>query len=254
MSKRLTTSEYKEKLREAHGDRFELLSEYVDSTVNVTLRCNICGGIISKRPATLTTKRKDGCYICSGKNSHKTTQSFQNELDLKYPGVYTVVGEYKKARQPLLVHRNPCGHTYMVSPDNALRGKGCPKCSLKQSHYMDHVEQILDRFGVKYVKEKRFDDCKNERCLPFDYYIEALNTCIEVDGEFHYRTNTFSDNAHSSQYEAVKMRDAIKTEYCLSKGITLIRLPYFEEDRFEEILTSQLHVNTEITTPISKAG
>ena len=193
-------------------------------------------------------KNSEGCYICSGKNWHKTTESFQEEVNTKFPNTYLILGDYVKARQPLLVKRIPCGHEYNVSPDNLLRGKGCPKCTIRQSHYMDLVESIMDKMGVKYEKEKRFEDCKNIRILPFDYYIPNFNTCIEVDGEFHYYKNTsYSNIRPSSSYEEVHKRDLIKDEYCKANNINLIRLPYYQEENFEKIIKDNLYANTEVT-------
>jgi len=111
---------------------------------------------------------------------------------------------------------------------------------------MDSVEKYLETHGVQYVKEKRFNDCKNIRPLPFDYYIPEKNICIEVDGEFHYPRNSLAIN-HESLYENVARRDNIKTEYCKDNNIKLIRIPYFEMPHFEEILNRELYADTEIT-------
>lgn len=190
----------------------------------------------------------EGCYICAGKNRYKTKESLQHEVDKKYPNTYIIIGEYVAARRPLLVRRIQCGHEYPVSPDNLLRGKGCPKCTIRQSSYMDMVEQYLDSHNITYVKEKRFDDCKNIRCLPFDYYIPDINACIEVDGQFHYPNDSTSKYLKGdSSYENVTKRDKIKTDYCIDHGIKLIRLPYYKSSEFSDILSKELHVNTEIT-------
>lgn len=246
MSRRITTSEFKSRLDKIYKGQFELLSEYVNNETKVSLRCNKCGNIIQKKPSKMTGSAKEGCYICSGKNHHKTKESLQSEVDAKYPGTYKVLSNYINARTPISVERIRCGHTYDVSPDNLLRGKGCPRCSMRQSHYMDVVETYLLSHNIKFEKEKRFNDCKNIRALPFDYYITDANICIEVDGEFHYPKNNVYIN-RASEYEMVAYRDSIKTDYCRQHGIKLIRLPYFDVPRFDDILDKELHVNTEIT-------
>ncbi len=194
----------------------------------------------------MTGSEKEGCYVCSGKNHYKNKLLLQEEVDKRYPNTFVIMGEYVRARSPLLVKRIPCGHEYTISPDNLLRGKGCPKCGIRQSHYMDIVERYLEDRKIVYVKEKRFENCKSVRALPFDYYIPSLNVCIEVDGQFHYPGNGFHPDS-TTEYDGVVYRDNIKNQYCLDNNIKLIRLPYYKESDFSNILDSELHVNTEIT-------
>lgn len=252
MSRKITTSEFKERLTAIYGDQFDVLSDYVNNCTKIKLRCNKCGNIIYKRPAKMTGKERESCYICSGKNHYKTRDILQNEVDKKYPNEYVVIGEYEKARKPLLVRRIRCGHEYNISPDNLLRGKGCPKCSNKQSSYMNKAEEYLNSHDIYFEKEKRFSDCVNYRILPFDYYIPSMNICIEVDGEYHYtKEDGGSSDVNSERFKQIKERDSIKTQYCINNNIKLIRLPFFEKDRFFEILDKELYVDTEITDEIA---
>lgn len=253
MPKKRTTSEFQNTLNELFDNQFEVLSEYINNETKVKLLCKKCGNVIYKRPAKMTSKTHEGCYICSGKNHFKTKETLQIEVDIKFPNTYEIIGEYIKARQPLTVKRIPCGHIYDISPDNLLRGKGCPKCTIRQSHYMDIVEAYFEKRNISYVKEKRFPDCIHIRALPFDYYIEDKNICIEVDGEFHYQIGRYEHCSPHTTFENVKKRDKIKTDYCKDNNIKLIRLPYFEEQNFEKILDKELYANTEITNASKEA-
>ena len=185
-----TKEQFQYLLDEKFGSIYEVTGEYVDSQTKVGLLCKVCGNIFYKVPNKMTSCG-EGCYFCSKKNWHKTTESFQKELDNRFPNTYEVLTEYVKARKPLLVKRISCGHIYKVSPDNLLRGKGCALCTIRQSHYMDIVEDYFKKHNIIFEKEKRFDDCRNIRVLPFDYYIPDKNLCIEVDGEFHYPHVTY---------------------------------------------------------------
>lgn len=239
MSKKLTTEEFQNRLNKIFGNQFTVLSEYVNNSTKVDILCNKCNNIIQKRPAKMINDTKEGCYICSGKNHYKTKESFQKEIDKKFPNTYKIIGEYVRARQPLSVKRLSCGHTYDVAPTNLLKGRGCPRCGIKQSHYMDIVESFFENNNIEYEKEKRFDDCKYIRILPFDYYLPKYNMCVEVDGEFHYPNNNIYINRHST-YEKVSIRDGIKTQYCNDNNIKLLRLPYYKELEFEKILKENL--------------
>lgn len=192
----------------------------------------------------------EGCYICSGKNKYKTTESFKQEVEKKYPDTFEILGEYQSARTPLLVRRKKCGHEHMISPDNILRGKGCPKCTIRQSSYMDKTELYLKEHNISFEKEKRFADCKNQRPLPFDYYLSDYNCCIEVDGEFHYDEFRNTKSKWTLNDRGIHLRDNIKSEYCNDNNIMLIRVPYytFKTDEYIDILNNKLHVNTEVSS------
>lgn len=213
------------------------------------MRCNKCNNIIEKIPAKLICKNPEGCYICSGKNKHKTTDFFKKELNEKFPETFKVLSEYKNARTPIKVLRLKCGHINYISPDNLLRGKGCPACGIRQSSYMNQVEKYLQDNNIEFIKEKRFEECRNIKTLPFDYYLPKYNCCIEVDGEFHYKNFEKRNSSNT-----VQMRDNIKTNFCLKNNIELIRLPYFEFKKnnqcsfnYIKILNDKLHINSEIT-------
>lgn len=244
MSKKLTTKEFQNRLIDIYGDRFEVISEYVNNETKIKVRCKVCNSIILKKPVKMTGSTHEGCYVCSGKNKHKTTQSFIDEVNKKFPNKYEIMGEYVNARTPLNILNKFCNHTYCISPDNLLRGKGCPKCSIRQSSYMDIVENILIAHQIKFCKEKTFYGCKKDRLLPFDYYLPDFNCCIEVDGEFHYQRGHKNFKNKHSKLNAVCERDAIKTDFCVKNNIKLIRLPYFEKEKFNLIIMNELHMRS----------
>ena len=76
--------------------------------------------------------------------------------------------------------------------------------------------------------------------MPFDFYLPDYNTCIEYDGELHYKAVDYfgGDDALGN----TKCRDEIKTQYCKENNIKLIRIPYWEFDNIEEILNRELEV------------
>lgn len=241
-----TQEEFVKEIQMATNDAFDVVGTYEANNIPVALRCHTCGNIIYKRPSKMICTHPEGCYICNKKNKHKTTESFRAEVEAKFPGVYDIIGEYKKAREHITVCRLECGHIYDITPDNLLRGKGCPLCSRKQSSYMNKTESILNSLQVRFKKEKYFEDCVFKRRLPFDYYLLDYHACIEVDGEFHY-VSQIGEN----DLDMIRTRDAIKTEYCRSNGIPLLRLPYFQEEKFQSLIVSFIlslsHANTEIS-------
>ena len=95
--------------------------------------------------------------------------------------------------------------------------------------------------GIFYYKTVVLYDCKNKLTLPFDFKINGYlrPICVEFDGYMHYKPRGTDNIEHFIQR---KINDGIKNEYCLNKGIKLIRIPYWEFKNIENILIKELHL------------
>ena len=76
-------------------------------------------------------------------------------------------------------------------------------------------------------------ECKNIKSLLFDFFIPKYNTCIEFDGEQHFRPINFMGGI--DKFEKTKINDNIKTIFCQENNIKLIRIPYYDIDKIEII-------------------
>ena len=81
---------------------------------------------------------------------------------------------------------------------------------------------------------------KKIRPLPFDFYLPDYNTCIEYDGIQHFEVVDYFGGLDG--FITTKIRDTIKNEYCKSKNIKLIRIPYWGFDNIENILKKELNI------------
>ncbi|WP_210131614.1 hypothetical protein [Staphylococcus sp. GDK8D30P] len=127
-----------------------------------------------------------------------------------------------------------CGNIFQTIPGDFLRGHCCPHC--KQSRGERDIANFLKEHSIEYEFQKRFKDCKDKRALPFDFYIPALNSCIEFDGIQHFEPVDYFGGEKA--LKEVQRRDGIKTKYCKEKGIKLLRIRYDED--VEEKLNSIL--------------
>lgn len=122
---------------------------------------------------------------------------------------------------------------YQVVSNNRIR---CERCEGKQSTLAYMVEQCLISAGVEYVKEYRFNDCRNKRALPFDFYLPTINAVIEVNGQQHY----YQSPIFAQPLEERQRLDKIKKDYCISHGIKYLELPAWwifngrEMDRYKK--------------------
>ena len=156
---------------------------------------------------------------------------------------YELLEEQYISSSTLMKMKCPKGHIIYKAMSNFYAGHRCGCC--KNHQHEEAIEEILNRYNIEFLREYRFLDCKDERTLPFDFYIPNLNTCIEYDGEQHFKPVDFGrkgeEHAEKS-FKTQQKRDKIKTEYCKNNNIKLIRIPYWEFDNAENILKQELNI------------
>lgn len=106
------------------------------------------------------------------------------------------------------------------------------------------VKNLLNFFlidnNIIFETQKKFNDCRNIYCLPFDFYLPIQNILIEFDGEQHFKPIRFNGIANEialKKYLITKRNDEIKNQYCLDNNIKLIRISY-KENNIVELLNN----------------
>ena len=145
--------------------------------------------------------------------------------------------EYKNNQSKLKVIC-PKKHEYEVSYSNFLKGNRCPICNSSKGE--EKVKNILEQYNVLFKGQYKFKDCKFYHVLAFDFYLPDYNCCIEYDGKQHYESVEFFGGYDG--FVNTKIRDTIKNIYCDKNNIKLIRIPYWEFDNIEKILTKELNL------------
>ncbi|MGI5704409.1 DUF723 domain-containing protein [Escherichia coli] len=171
------------------------------------------------------------CSIEYNTNRQKSPQNFLNfkkKANVKFKSKFDYsMANYVNNKTHISIIC-PIHGIFYQRPDNHLNSRyGCEKCMRDntQSKAVSDIETILSSF--KYVREKRFDNCKNILTLPFDFYIEDLNLCIEYDGEQHFQCSEHWGGIKS--LKQTQHNDKIKNTYCTENGINLLRLKYNED-------------------------
>lgn len=122
--------------------------------------------------------------------------------------------------------------------------RSCFSCSNKSSKFEKRIKDFLNQHNITFIPEKRFIDCCDKRPLPFDFYLHIYNLIIEYDGKQHFepvKIGGMSEEDAKKQFEITQKHDQIKNEYCKSHGIELLRIPYWEQDNIEQIITDKLN-------------
>lgn len=229
--KRKTHEQYVKELKEINPNIIPL-TRYNGALTPILHKCLIDGYEWMARPAnTLSGK---GCPKCGG-SAKKTHEEYVREVSIINPDV-VVVGHYIDAKTPILHMCKVDGNKWFVAPTDILSGKGCPQC--KESHGERAVRLWFEKHGVEYVREYKFEDCRDEKTLPFDFYIPQYNAACEVQGIQHYKPveHFGGEDAFIRQQH----HDKIKADYCKANNIRLLCIPYYED--VEEQLNNFLFI------------
>jgi very-short-patch-repair endonuclease len=134
----------------------------------------------------------------------------------------------------------PLHGEFIQKPSTHLKGSGCKVCS--ESFGEKEISKVLDKYLIKYIREYKFNDCRNIYPLPFDFYIPSLRTVIEFDGIQHYQPISYFGGIDA--YEKLRKNDMIKNQYCEENYINLIRIRYDQINQINEILSNSFLTKT----------
>lgn len=205
----------------------EIIGEYINNTTSVRCLCKVDKYEWDAFPQNLL--KGCGCPQCAGLK-RKTHEEYVFEVSSINNNI-EVVGQYINARTKILHRCKLDGATWMADPHHVLSEKcWCPKCNASIGEQI--IYDYLIKRQVLFIPQYTFVDCKNIRCLPFDFYLNGLNACIEYDGLQHFEAIDFFGG--ESALKERKNNDRIKTEYCKTKNIPLLRIRY-DDDIFNSI-------------------
>ena len=214
------------------------LEPYNGLKVKIFHRCLVCGEEWKVVPTNLL-HLKQGCPRC-GKHHKRTQEEFIEDVYKVNPDI-EVIGDFTKVADKIKFKCKNCGNVWEAKPNNILNGKGCPVC--KTSKGEKRVKNFLEANNIDYISQKTFDDCYFQNLLKFDFYLPKYNVCIEYDGIQHFIPQKFhnmSDEECLEKFNELKKRDNIKNEYCIKNNILLLRIPYWEYNNIEEIISTFL--------------
>ena len=144
----------------------------------------------------------------------------------------------------LLVDCIECGSPFLTSLRNFTQhgGQVCPNCFGVESMGEKRIRIYLESRNILFVPQKWFNDCRDKKPLPFDFYLPDYNILIEFDGRQH-----FEETDHFTySLEVTQKHDKIKNDYCKDHNMRLIRIPYLHMNKIEQILNKELVLHEDI--------
>ena len=240
--KNITTEEFITNAKLIHGDKYDYsLVKYVNSKLNVKIICEK-HGVFEQRPNNHLTG--SNCLKCDNKN--KTTEEFilqaRNIHNDKYNySLIEYIGSKLKVNIICPIHG-----VFKQIPNRHLMGDGCKSCS--ESKGEKAIAKYLVDNDIKYIREKRYDNCKNISQLPFDFYLPEYNLLIEYDGEQHFKSMDFFGGEKAFKIRIIN--DNIKNEYAKNNNIKLLRIRFDELNNIENILDNNIKIWQQIQQAI----
>lgn len=219
----------------------EIMSPFINMHTKIRCKCKIDKYEWETTPSVLFDGHR--CPKCTGANK-KTNQEFIDELKNINPNIQTLE-EYQGAHIKILCKCLKDDYTWYAEPNTLLKGVGCPKCDESKGEMK--IRLFLENKNCYFSKEYSFKNCKYKNPLPFDFAIfkdedkTKLKCLIEFDGEQHYRpVMAWGGN---DLFKSIKRNDSIKTKYCKTNYIKLIRIPYYEFQNINNILNDTIEVD-----------
>jgi hypothetical protein len=176
------------------------------------------------------------CKNCSILKSRDSFEQFEKKA-IKVHGNKYFYGnvKYSGSKNKVEIFCNDCGNLFYQSPSNHLSGNGCPICNESKGEL--RVAKYLNKNNIKFAKNKIFKTLKDKSYLKPDFYLLLLNLLIEYDGEGHYFPCFGSTPEEKiKNLEDCQRRDKIKDEWASLNNIPLLRIPYWDFDRIEELI------------------
>lgn len=222
-----TTDDIIKTLKKIYRDNFDYSKiNYTKSTEKIEIICNKCHKNFFQTFNKL--KIGKGCPYCN--SLKKNNEIFIKEAIIIHGNKYNYnLVNYINKRTKVQIICNKCGKIFEQKPFKHLYGQGCPHCNI--SFGEQAIKKWLTKNNIKFEIQKRFQDCKDIRMLPFDFYLPDYNMCIEYQGEQHYKPKMFISikkdiNKGVMQYKKLQYHDKIKKNYCKIKNIKLLEIKY----------------------------
>jgi hypothetical protein len=240
-----TTDEFKLEVLALVGSEYSVIGEYKNAHTKIEMIHNnpSCGNhrFYMSPHEFLKGQRCPKCYG----NEKKTTEQFKREVYDLTNGEYEVLGVYINNKHKILMRHNneSCqNYEFSVSPNNFLRGVRCPACN--ESKGEKRISTFLNLHHIDYIEQYSFDDLRSSsgKLLRFDFAVfdknKKLKLLIEYDGQLHYMIVDYFGG--KEKLEKTKYYDSLKNQYCKQNNIPLLRIPYWEFDNIETILSKHL--------------
>lgn len=218
--------------RKIHGYKYEYNElSYINTLTEIEITCKK-HGVFKQTPKQ--HKNGYGCQICGGSKKLSNDEFINNSRNIHGDKYDYSITKYVNTNTKVKIICNKHGEFYKV-PKLHLSGSGCQKCNISSGENL--ILNILEKYKIEYIYQKKFDNCKFIKNLFFDFYIPKYNICLEFDGEQHFKP--IDPWGGYKNLDVINKRDNVKNNWCLENNIILFRFSdkkTLEDDMIEKFI------------------
>lgn len=233
-----TQEQFKERAAQNYPE-IEIQGEYFNQDSFVDCVCKKCKKSFQVwANSILSGKIKQICPYCrtDARKTRLTNEEFVERVKEIHPDIQ-ILGNFTTTREKIKLKCNKCGYIWECRANLLLFNHcGCPQC--KESKGEKRISNWLNKHKFVFLRQYKFNECKDKRPLPFDFFLPELNVCIEYDGQQHYTPFSYFNGDEKLKY--TQYHDSIKNLFCENNNIKLIRISYLEYNKIEDILQKYL--------------
>lgn len=122
---KMNTEIFVERVNQIVGSEYTVLDEYVNNRTKICMRHNVCNREWKVVPNSFLLGSR--CPYCAG-SMKMTTEIYKEKVRNKYGDEFTVLSEYSRSKDKILIKHNRCGYQWMVVAGGFLNRGKCPKC------------------------------------------------------------------------------------------------------------------------------
>ena len=234
MSKRLSTAEFIEKAQTIHENKFNYSEViYKNNRTKVKIKCPK-HGVFTQIPYDHLLGF--GCQRCDG-TFRLTTEEFIARSIIKHGNKYNYSKTiYRNKRSKVAIICPKHGKFKQVAREHYYGGCGCPECG-HESKGEEKVAEILNKKKIKHERQYKFNSCKNQNPLPFDFafWQNQKISLIEYQGNHHYEPRGFGGDAEENYKNTIK-NDKIKKRFTRLQNIPLLKIPFYKYEDIENLI------------------
>lgn len=209
--------------------------KYITNKDPISCKCKICNHQWTSLPSRLLI----GCSCPKCVNRIRTHEDFINDMKEIDKNIL-ILGTYEKSSNKILCRCKIDKTEWEATPNNLLKGHGCPTCNINTSKGEIKICQFLEDNNIEYIPQKTFSDLKgvNDGLLSYDFYLPKHNTLVEFQGEQHIvPVSYFGGN---NKFKIQQEHDKRKRKYAKLHNIKLLEIWYYDFKNIENILKNHL--------------
>lgn len=209
MPRKLTQEEFEEKVLDAIGTEYTVLSEYKNNHTKIKMQHEVCGNKYEVRPLNITSHHSR-CPICGAKKHGtrlKSTSQIKKELNDCTNGEYTMLSPYTGMHEDMVLLHDKCGYHWKTRLDAVInQGQRCPNCSHHRKLTTEEFKkQVLEIIGTEYTVLSEYKNRHTKIKVRHEVCGNEYEVCPNNITQNHTRCPKCFGNPKHTQEEAQRI-------------------------------------------------